>query len=451
MRKPRAGADTQQSRHHKEGSTQPPRAIARSASDRLHLAMVVTLVAVAVIAFALPLTRSTAGAHDPAGAPALVVADGLSATLYSQAQMVANALTQAAPTPTSQAPAPSQSLDRFPAAALVPRPLLTASIHVLLQGALAGPEGQQSLIMQLQEPVRFTLYEEGFHSAVFSTRPTVGSALAALGVEYNLHDQIMPPPETHLTAGLHVFVQRAAVVILSVGADEPSRVYTHAETVAGVLAEQGVQLSEADRVTPDLSTRLRDGLVISMTVVNEIIEFEDTPIPFRTIYRNDLSLPQGEYAVVGEGVDGFVRREYSVVYENGEEISWRLLSEVLIPPTDRIVVQGTAVVVAAVVAPASLEGDPQCARALRVWATWYTAASAGGSGTTATGTSVRKGTVAVDPRVIPLGTRMYIPGYGYGTAEDTGGGIIGHIIDLGYGPDDVKDWRSGWVQICILN
>jgi 3D (Asp-Asp-Asp) domain-containing protein len=45
---------------------------------------------------------------------------------------------------------------------------------------------------------------------------------------------------------------------------------------------------------------------------------------------------------------------------------------------------------------------------------------------------------------------MYIPGYGYGTAEDTGGAVVGDIIDLGYGLNDVKDWRTGRVDICIL-
>ena len=88
---------------------------------------------------------------------------------------------------------------------------------------------------------------------------------------------------------------------------------------------------------------------------------------------------------------------------------------------------------------------------LTVWATWYTAASAGGWGTTATGTTVRKGTVAVDPRVIPLGTRMNIPGDGDGVAEDTGGASKGNIIDLGYGPNDVYDWSSWYVDVCILN
>ena len=108
--------------------------------------------------------------------------------------------------------------------------------------------------------------------------------------------------------------------------------------------------------------------------------------------------------------------------------------------------------VAAVAAPmmAAPEGEPECAKRMNVYATWYTAAIAGGSGITATGTPVYKGIIAVDPWVIPLGTRMYIPGYGYGVAADTGGAIKGNMIDLGYGPYDVYDWSTRWVEICIL-
>jgi 3D (Asp-Asp-Asp) domain-containing protein len=93
---------------------------------------------------------------------------------------------------------------------------------------------------------------------------------------------------------------------------------------------------------------------------------------------------------------------------------------------------------------------------LRVYAVAYNAASAGRSrddphyGITATGVFVTFGVVAVDPNVIPLGTRMYIPGYGYGVAADTGGAVKGNIIDLGY-PDGVPiDWVSQWVDIQIL-
>jgi 3D (Asp-Asp-Asp) domain-containing protein len=51
-------------------------------------------------------------------------------------------------------------------------------------------------------------------------------------------------------------------------------------------------------------------------------------------------------------------------------------------------------------------------------------------GLTASGIPVRRGVVAVDPRVIPLGTRMYVPGYGRGIAADVGSAIKGRIIDL---------------------
>src|SRR5207249_12257376 len=95
-------------------------------------------------------------------------------------------------------------------------------------------------------------------------------------------------------------------------------------------------------------------------------------------------------------------------------------------------------------------GQPGCSGSMHVCGAWDTAASAAGRGVTKSGTGVYRGIVAVDPRVIPLGTRMYIPGYGYGIAADTGGDIVGNHIDLGYAADDLKDWRTRWVDICIL-
>ena len=92
-----------------------------------------------------------------------------------------------------------------------------------------------------------------------------------------------------------------------------------------------------------------------------------------------------------------------------------------------------------------------------MYATWYNPASSGRSksdpsyGRTATGRLVTYGIVAVDPAVIPLGTRLYIPGYGYAVAADTGGAVKGYVIDLGY-PDGVTvDWRSKWVDIQIVS
>jgi 3D (Asp-Asp-Asp) domain-containing protein len=71
------------------------------------------------------------------------------------------------------------------------------------------------------------------------------------------------------------------------------------------------------------------------------------------------------------------------------------------------------------------------------------------SGTTATGMPVGPGVVAVDPSVIPLGTRMYVPGYGNGVAADVGGGIQGAVIDLWMHPAQCAAWGRRTVTITI--
>lgn len=75
---------------------------------------------------------------------------------------------------------------------------------------------------------------------------------------------------------------------------------------------------------------------------------------------------------------------------------------------------------------------PEFSRVIRVEATAYSSAEPGMSAYTAMGTRCRHGVIATDPFVIPLGTRVYIPGYGYAVAEDTGGAIVGHKIDVAF-------------------
>ena len=71
-------------------------------------------------------------------------------------------------------------------------------------------------------------------------------------------------------------------------------------------------------------------------------------------------------------------------------------------------------------------------RVMYVTATAYSALDPGNSPYTATGTRVRHGVIAVDPSVIPLGTRVYIPDYGEAVAEDIGWGVKGHMIDVAF-------------------
>lgn len=75
---------------------------------------------------------------------------------------------------------------------------------------------------------------------------------------------------------------------------------------------------------------------------------------------------------------------------------------------------------------------PDFSRIIRVEATAYSSAESGMGAYTALGTLCRRGVIAVDPGIIPLGTKVFIPGYGYAVAEDTGGAIVGHKIDVAF-------------------
>jgi 3D (Asp-Asp-Asp) domain-containing protein len=94
-------------------------------------------------------------------------------------------------------------------------------------------------------------------------------------------------------------------------------------------------------------------------------------------------------------------------------------------------------------------------RAVRMWATSYSASRAGVSpdarnfGITASGKPLTKGLVAIDRRYIPFGTQMYVPGYGYALAADTGSGVKGRWIDLGYDDDNYVSWHQ-YVTVYFL-
>jgi 3D (Asp-Asp-Asp) domain-containing protein len=107
--------------------------------------------------------------------------------------------------------------------------------------------------------------------------------------------------------------------------------------------------------------------------------------------------------------------------------------------TPRVIGYGTKITVRVLDTP---DGPLEYWRAYTVYATSYSASRAGvprtarNYGITASGRPLTKGLIAVDRRYIPFNTRLYVPGYGFALAADTGGGVKGRFIDLGY-----DDWN----------
>lgn len=173
------------------------------------------------------------------------------------------------------------------------------------------------------------------------------------------------------------------------------------------------------------------------------------PIPFLTEYINDPESEIETEKILQEGVNGQRTETYLVKYWYGEETERNLLEVRVAEPQKQVVSRGTKIIWRELETPD--EGELKYWRKLRVWTTSYDGACFGCRGRTYSGTLVRHGTLAVDPSVIPLGTSIYIPGYGVGRAEDIGGRIRGEMIDLGF--EDVSKgwWSARWTDIYLLD
>ena len=207
-------------------------------------------------------------------------------------------------------------------------------------------------------------------------------------------------------------------------------------------ARQGRAATSVDYLFPQTSVK-------TLTRFSEEEIEVAIPTPFATEYINDPESEIGTEKILQEGTNGRRTETYLVKYWYGEEIERNLLEVQIVEPQKQVISRGTKIIWRELETPD--EGDLKYWRKLQVWATSYDGNCLGCSGRTYSGTLVRHGTLAVDPSVITLGTRVYIPGYGIGKAEDIGGGIRGEMIDLGF--EDVSKgwWHAQWTDIYLLD
>lgn len=282
---------------------------------------------------------------------------------------------------------------------------------------------------------------------------TVGDVLAEAGIILGENDTVTPGPETPLAAEMVLQISRA--IPLSIHVDgQTYAIFSSARTTSEVLANAGIILGELDRVTPGLDMPLNAGDTISIVRVREESIIFDQEVPYQTIYKPSDELDLDTKSVLSSGVPGIKRQSTRVRFEDGVEVSRESEGEWMEQePVNEVIGYGTRITTNIIDTP---EGPREYWRVVRMRVTAYTAASSGKSpshpsyGITASGLPAGTGIVAVDPNVIPFRSEVYVPGYGVGFAGDTGGGVKGRWIDLGYDEDELQTW-NGYTDVYYLS
>ena len=274
------------------------------------------------------------------------------------------------------------------------------------------------------------------------------------GITVAQKDKVSVELDSKVNDGDIIYINKAVDVQVVVDGKNLS-IASAEKTVKDMLEAENIKISQEDKITPSIDENLQAGMTVEVTRVDKELIKEVQPIAFETETRKNSELNQDVEEVVQDGSNGERTITTEVVYENGKEVNRRVVKEVVSKnPINKIIDIGTL----AVVRP-SRGGNGQdfaYSSMISCMSTAYTS-DRGDSGTvTATGTTVRRNpdgysTVAVDPRVIPLGTKLYIEGYGLAIAEDTGGAIVGNKVDVYVDSyDEAVNWGRRQVNVYIL-
>ena len=205
---------------------------------------------------------------------------------------------------------------------------------------------------------------------------------------------------------------------------------------------------------------------------SEKLEEQVEVIPKKTIYKDDPEVEASIETILDEGEDGKITKIIKITYyepentpgvglpvprevegdspgveQNNKEYSREIISTETTPPKDKIISRGTKIVWKTL---DTADGQISYWKKMRVYATHYDSRCPGCNEWTAIGMRAGYGVIAVDPSIIKLRSKVYIPGYGVAVAGDTGGAIKGNIIDLGFDDARTAGWRAQFVDIYLL-
>lgn len=315
-----------------------------------------------------------------------------------------------------------------------------------------------------------TINVDGKEMKATTLKWTVQGVLEQNNIVLAPKDKIEPSLEESLKRGDSINIKKAKEVILLVDGKE-RKIQTPETSIEEMLKSEKITVDNNDRVSPQKSAKIKSGLKVEVVRVEEKLVTSKEAIDFDTETKENSNLESGTKKVVQKGEKGEKEIVTKIIYEDGKEFSKKVVSEKVIKePKSQIIEKGTKKKVVTTTKKdksssnsskgnsssnssggSGNSGNLSYKRKLVMEATAYS-----GDGITATGTKpVRNpggySTIAVDPRVIPLGTKVYIEGYGYAIAADTGGAIKNNIIDLFMNSSsECRNWGRRNVTVYIL-
>jgi len=283
-----------------------------------------------------------------------------------------------------------------------------------------------------------TLLVDGVSTTVKTERDDVASLLREQGIAVAADDLVSPAPDARLAPDSIVVVRHAVPVTLELGGKRVE-IRVLGVTVADALVMAGLDPTGGISTEPSTDTTLTPGMVITATDVFVRIQQQDVKVPYDSKVIGDPKLALNKRVVETKGVDGSAVRVWRVLVSGGIEGTRTLAAETVITePVTEVVRIGTKRSFSQIVSSkVSKTYTPKVdGEAILVEATAYTPYACG---VDADWIAWRRrlfhapdgwGIVAVDRKLIPLGTKLWVEGYGYAVAGDTGSAIKGYKIDV---------------------
>lgn len=289
-----------------------------------------------------------------------------------------------------------------------------------------------------------TVVVDGCPTKLVTYQKTFGSALKKSDIKIDVKDKIDKSLNSKIVNNDIITINRA--VNLKVFVDNKElNIKSSEKDITLMLASEKIAISPTDKVSPSIASNLSKGMNVSITRVKTETINQTKSIDFKTVINKDNTLLKSKNNISQKGVNGEKTITLNVTYENGKEVTRKVVKETLVKePKSKIIVQGTMPGItysrgSTLNTPTNTynvkAASNSSGKTLYVKATAYWAFNGANNSYTASGArAVRNpagfSTIAVDPTVIRMGTKLYVEGYGNAIAADSGSGVKGNRIDL---------------------